>query len=94
MQPAPVRPRPVGPLVLAALAGAAHLVVGFYYLAGGLVVPGPVLIPLWALWLGSAGWLVRLAGRRSWWTPVVPVAAAVVLVLTVVVGEQFLGWTA
>ena len=36
-----------GPLVVAVLAALAHLVVGFFYLAGGLVVPGYVLIPLW-----------------------------------------------
>ncbi len=93
MTSAPVQHRPVGPLVLAALAGVAHLVVGFYYLAGGLVIPGAVLVPLWLFWIVLAVVLVRLALRRSWWTPAVPVAAAAVLVLTVVVGEQLLGWT-
>ena len=86
--------RPVGPLVVAALAGAAHLVVGFYYLVGGLVVPAAVLLPLWALWLVLAALLVRLTLRRSWWTAAVPVVAAAVFVLTLVVGEQVLGWTA
>ena len=86
--------RPVGPLVVAGLAGAAHLVVGFYYLAGGLVVPGAVLFPLWALWLVLAAGLIRLALRRSWWTAAVPVVAAAVFVLVLVVGEQVFGWTA
>ncbi len=94
MTSTPVQRRPVGPVVVAALAGAAHLVVGFYYLAGGLVVPGAVLYPLWVLWVVLAAALVRLALRRSWWTAAVPVVAAVVLVLTVTVGEQVLGWTA
>jgi hypothetical protein len=94
MTSAPVQQRPVGPLVVAVLAAAAHLVVGVYYLAGGLVVPGPVLVPLWVLWIALAGWLVRLALRRSWWTPAIPVLAATVLVLTVVVGEAAFGWTA
>jgi hypothetical protein len=85
-------PRSTGPLVLAGLAGLAHLVVGYFYLAGGLVIPGYVLVPLWLLWIGLAAWLVRLALRRSWWTPMVPIAAAVVLVLVLVVGEQVLGW--
>src|SRR4051812_1857275 len=79
--------RPTGPLVLAGLAGLAHLVVGYFYLAGGLVVPGAVLIPLWLLWLFLAVVLVRLAVRRSWWTPAVPIAAAAVFVLVLVVGE-------
>ena len=86
--------RSTGPLVVAVLAGLAHLVVGYFYLAGGLVIPGYVLIPLWILWLVLAAWLLRLAVRRSWWTPVVPVTAAAVLVLTVVVGGNLLGWQA
>ncbi|MGY1732506.1 hypothetical protein ACI798_13385 [Geodermatophilus sp. SYSU D01045] len=86
--------RGAGPPVLAGLAGLAHLVVGWFYLAGGLVVPGPVLVPLWLAWLAGAVALVRLAVRRSWWTPVVPVAAAVLFVAVLVVGERWLGWTA
>ena len=86
--------RATGPLVLAGLSGLAHLVVGWFYLAGGLVIPGYVLIPLWILWLVLAAVLVRLGLQRSWWTPAVPVVAAVVLVLTLVVGENVLGWQA
>ncbi len=94
MTPTPVQRRPVGPSVLAGLAAAAHLVVGFYYLAGGLVVPAPVLYPLWVLWVVLAAVLVRLVLRRSWWPAAVPAVAAVVLVMTVTIGEQVLGWTA
>ncbi len=89
-----VRSRPTGPVVLAAVAGLAHLVVGFYYLAGGLIIPGYVLWPLWLLWLVLAAVLVRLAVVRSWWTPLVPLGAAAVFVLTLVVGEQVFGWVA
>jgi hypothetical protein len=81
-----------GPLVVAVLAAAAHLCVGYFYLVGGLVIPGYVLFPLWVLWLVLATMLVRLARSRSWWTPLVPVTAAAVLVLVLVVGEQVLGW--
>ncbi len=83
-----------GPLVLAVLAGLAHLGVGWFYLAGGLVIPGAVLVPLWLVWLALAVVLVRLAARRSWWTPVVPVVAALVFVAVLVGGEQWLGWQA
>jgi hypothetical protein len=77
--------RPAGALLLAGLAGLAHLVVGYFYLIGGLGIPGVVLIPLWLLWSALAVWLARLAIRRSWWTPAVPVAAAVVLALVIFV---------
>jgi hypothetical protein len=86
--------RSTGPLLLAVLAGLAHLVVGYFYLVGGLVIPGYVLIPLWILWLVFATWLIRLALVRSWWTPVVPVTAAAVLALTLIVGGNLLGWQA
>jgi hypothetical protein len=86
--------RSTGPLVVAVLAGIAHLVVGYFYLVGGLVIPGYVLIPLWILWLVLAAWLIRLAIGRSWWTPAVPVVAAAILVLVLVLGDQVLGWQA
>ena len=86
--------RSTGPLVLAVLAGLAHLVVGYFYLVGGLVIPGYVLIPLWILWLVLAAFLIRWALRRSWWTPAIPLGAALFLVLVLVVGDQVLGWQA
>ena len=67
---------------------------GYFYLAGGLVIPGYVLFPLWAVWLLLAWLLVRLAVRRSWWTPVVPMAAAALFVVVLVVGDRVLGWQA
>ena len=89
-----VTARSTGPLVLAVLAGLAHLGVGYFYLVGGLVIPGYVLIPLWILWLVLAAFLIRWALRRSWWTPAIPVGAALFLVLVLVVGDQVLGWQA
>jgi hypothetical protein len=86
--------RSTGPLVLAVLAGLAHLVVGYFYLVGDLVIPGYVLIPLWILWLVLAAFLIRWALRRSWWTPAIPLGAALFLVLVLVVGDQVLGWQA
>jgi hypothetical protein len=83
-----------GPLVVAVLAAVLHLVVGYFYLAGGLVVPGYVLVPLWVVWALLAWWLVTLARRNSWWTPLAPVAAAVLFVVVITVGERVLGWQA
>ena len=55
-----------GPFAVAVLAGVLHLVVGYYYLAGGLVIPGYVLIPLWAVWfLLAGGWSPWRAGTRG-----------------------------
>jgi hypothetical protein len=88
------RLRSRGPIVVAVLAAVAHLVVGWFYLAGGLVIPGYVLIPLWVVWLVLAALLVRLAIARSWWTAAVPLAAAALFVVVLVVGEQVLGWQA
>ncbi len=81
-----------GPIVLAVVAGLAHLFVGYFYLAGGLVIPGPVLIVLWLAWLVMAAVLIRWALQRSWWTPAIPVAAAALLVLVLVLGDQVFGW--
>ncbi len=82
------------PVVLAVVAGCAHLAVGYVYLVSGLAVPGYALLPMW-LWWGVLAWLlVRLAARRSWWTPVVPVAAAASWVVVVLGGGALLGWTA
>ena len=94
MTSAPAQRRPVGPLVVAGLAGVAHLAVGFYYLLAGLAIPGQALIPLWIFWLVLAAWLVRLAIRRSWWTAAMPLMAAAVLVVTAMIGDAFFGWTA
>jgi hypothetical protein len=88
------RPAGAGPIAVAVLAALVHLVVGWFYLAGGLLIPGPVLVGLWVFWVLLAALLVYLAIRRSWWTVAVPIVAAVVFVLAVVVGEQVFGWTA
>lgn len=86
--------RPVGPLVLAVLAALAHLVVGFFYLVSGLVAPLWAIVALLVWWVVLAWWLVRLALRRSWWTPAVPVVAFGTWVAVLTLGERLLGWTA
>lgn len=86
--------RGAGPLAVAAVAGVAHLLVGYLYLASGLVVPGYALIPLWLWWLVLAGLLVRLALQRSWWSAAIPFVAAATWVLVVLAGGALLGWTA
>ena len=86
--------RSPGPLAVAVLAGIAHLGVGSFYLASGLVAPLWAVLLLCAWWLVLAVVLVRLALRGSWWTPAVPVVAALTWYLVLTVGENALGWTA
>lgn len=73
---------------------ALYLVVGFFYLISGLVVPAPWLIVLWGIWLVGIYPLVAAYRRRRAWTPIVAVASAVVWWLYVTIGEAVLGWTA
>jgi len=86
--------KPVGPLVLGVLAGVAHLGPGLFILVSGLVAP------LWAVLLMAFVWavllmaLVAMIGRRSWWTPAVPLLAAAFCLGTVLLGEELFGWTA
>jgi hypothetical protein len=86
--------REAGPLAVAAVAGVAHLLIGYIYLVSGLAVPGYALIPLWIWWFLLAGLLVGLASRRSWWSAVIPFVAAATWVLVVLGGGELLGWTA
>lgn len=83
-----------GPLVVAALSGIAHVAVGFFYLASGLVAPLWAVLVLWAWWAVLAVVLLRLAVRRSWWTPLVPLVAMASWYLVLFLGESVLGWSA
>lgn len=69
------------------------LAVGYVYVASGLVVPGPWVLLLWALWIVMArdAWRHR---RRPWRVLATPVVAAVVWVVVVSLGGALLGWTA
>ena len=73
----------------------AYLLVGFFpYLASGLMVPGPWLFILWAIWLAGAvlAWLTFQ--RRPLRVLIFAPAAVAFWFLYVTAGEQFLDWTA
>ncbi|MGX5357453.1 hypothetical protein [Kocuria sp. KH4] len=74
------------------LAAAAHLVVGYFYLASGLMAPlwAVVLLLVWWAVLTGAG--VRLVRRRSFLVLLVPIVAAVTWVGLMAFGGQVLGW--
>ncbi|MEX5302656.1 hypothetical protein [Kocuria sabuli] len=71
-----------------------HLVIGYFYLASGLMAP------LWAVSLLLVWWLVlvyavvRLARRRSYLVLLVPVVAAATWFVVMGLGGAVLGWTA
>jgi hypothetical protein len=90
-----VQRRPGWPVVLlAVLSGVAMLPIGFMYLVSGLSVPMYALLPLWIWWFVQMWFLVRLATRGSWWTPLVPVVAFGSWVLLLMFGGYVLGWQA
>jgi len=84
---------PAGPRIAAVVALLAMVPVGCFYLACGLLVPGPWLFLLWVVFLVLVSVGVRLFRRRSYLVLAVPVAAAVVWFGTLSAGEAWLGWT-
>ena len=71
-----------------------YLATGFLYLAGGLVVPAPWLLLLWAIWVAGLYLLVIVFRSRRVWTPLVAVGAAVFWWLFLTIGENVFDWTA
>jgi hypothetical protein len=84
---------PAGPRIAAVIALLAMVPVGFFYVASGLLVPGPWLFLLWVVFLVLVSVGVRLFRRRSYLVLAVPVVAAVVWLGTLTAGEAWLGWT-
>ena len=73
----------------------AYLLVGvFPYLPSGLMVPGPWLYILWAIWLGGALLAWRTFQSRPVMVLLFAPAAVAFWFIYVTVGEQLLGWTA
>ena len=93
----PTHPRtgqPLWALILGFVGIAAHLVVGYFYLAAGLVAPLYGIVIFWILWaalLGLAIWLVR---RHPLWILAIPIVAVGVLFGGIALGGALLGWSA
>jgi hypothetical protein len=87
-------PAAVLPVVAAVVAALLHLVVGWFYLASGLVAPLWAVVLLLVLWsaMTVAGW--HLARRRSYRVLLVPLAGAAVWLALLWFGGEVLGWTA
>jgi small-conductance mechanosensitive channel len=80
-------------LVVAVLAAVAQLVIGYFYLASGLMAPGWAVAGLLVAWLLLTALAVRLAIHRSWWMAAVPVATAALWFAVMSAGDAWLGWT-
>ena len=83
-----------GPVVLGVVAGLAHLVPGYLSLVSGLIAPLWAVVAMVVVWALLAWALVVIVRRRSWWSPVVPLAGMAFWVTAITVGENVLGWTA
>ena len=83
-----------GATVLGVLGIVAYALSGFFYIASGLLVPGPWLIVLWFAWLAGVYLVVRLFISRRPWTFIAAVAAVAFWWVFVTLGEALLGWTA
>ncbi len=86
--------RPIWAPAVGWLGIAAHLAIGFFYLASGLVAPPYGVVLLMALWVALLVVGLRLLARRPLWTPVVPGAAVALWAAVVSFGEFVLGWRA
>jgi hypothetical protein len=70
-----------------------HLVVGFFYLVSGLLVPGPGVALLLLLWIGMLA--VQIVRRRQPKVVLgIPFIAAAVWFVVVEGGSRLFGWTA
>lgn len=73
---------------------AAHLVVGYFYLASGLVVPPLWVLVFLAVWVALLVLCIALLRRHPLWVLLVPLIALALLVGGVTVGEALGGWQA
>ena len=69
-------------------------VVGFFYLASGLVAPLWAVIALMAIWIGLVVIGIIWFRRHPLRVLALPVAAAAIWWTVITLGERLLGWTA
>jgi hypothetical protein len=73
---------------------AAHLALGIWYAASGLVAPAGAVAGLLGVWLVLLAVAIRLLRRRPALVPLVPLAAVLIWLAVVSAGDAWLGWTA
>ena len=81
------------PTIARVLGFALMFPVAFLYISSGLVVPGPYLFFLWALW--GALLVIAIVKRHDWRIVLAtPVVAFILWFVIVFAGGELLGWTA
>ncbi|WP_446220875.1 hypothetical protein [Micromonospora sp. IBHARD004] len=72
----------------------AHLALGTWYAASGLVAPAWAVAGLVLVWLVLLAVAIRLLRRRPALVPLVPLSAVLIWLAVVSAGDAWLGWTA
>jgi hypothetical protein len=80
--------------VVAGLAMAAMVPIGFFYLSSGLVAPLWAVIALVAVWIGLVVVGIVWFRHHPLRLPALPVIAALLWFVVLTLGERLLGWTA
>ena len=94
-QASPAMPaQPVWMRALGILGIVLHVVVGYFYLAAGLVTPAPWLVGFLLIWVVLLAVGISLLRQHPLWVLLVPVLARGLLVGGVSLGGALLGWTA
>jgi hypothetical protein len=84
----------LGGRILGWLGIAAHLAVGVWYAASGLVAPTWAVVVLLAVWVAMSALIPRLWRTHPGWVAAVPVVEALFWFAFISAGEAFLNWTA
>ncbi len=79
--------------VLLAVGFGLHVMILYFYLVAGLVVPGPYLFLLWATWVVLLVLAIR-ARTNPWYVLATPFIAAAVWIAVVFGLGSALNWTA
>jgi hypothetical protein len=90
----PTQRRSTAALTVGVIGIILYLVVGWLYLASGLVVPEPWYLLMWGIWIAGLWPMGRVFRRSPMWTPAVPVGAALLWVVIVQLGSWLFDWTA
>lgn len=73
---------------------ALYVIVGYFYLFSGLMVPVPWVVGLWIVWVLGLVAVVRWRHEHPLWVLAAPFVAMAFWVAVLWMGDTFLGWTA